>query len=61
MAAGGGRSVAASVVGWIIVALIVYFAFGWIVGTLRFIVRIVVILVVLGALMALYLKLRGAD
>ena len=59
--ASSGRSVLASVVGWIVVALIAWFLFGWILGALRFILRVIVILVVLGALIALYVKLRGDD
>lgn len=61
MAESGGRSFLASVVGWIVVGLIVYFFFGWILGTLRFVLRIVVILVVIGGLASLYFKLRGDD
>ena len=59
MASSSGRSVLASIVGWILVALVVWFLFGWILGALRFIVRIIVILVVLGALASLYLRLKG--
>lgn len=61
MASSSGRSLLATFVGWLIVALIVWFFFGWILGTLRFIVRIVVILVVIGALSRLYFKLRNDD
>lgn len=61
MASSSGRSLLATFVGWLIVALIVWFFFGWILGTLRFIVRIVVILVVIGALSSLYFKLRNDD
>ncbi len=61
MASSSGRSLLATIVGWIIVALIVWFFFGWILGTLRFILRIVIILVVIGALASLYFKLRGDD
>ena len=59
MASSSGRSVLASIVGWILVALVVWFLFGWILGALRFVVRIIVILVVLGALASLYLRLKG--
>lgn len=61
MATSSGRSLLATVVGWVIVALIIWFFFGWILGTLRFIVRIIVILVVIGALASLYFRLRGDD
>jgi hypothetical protein len=52
---------AATIVGWILVALVVYLAFGWLVSTLRFVLRILLVLVVVGALLALYLRLRGDD
>ncbi|MFT4659108.1 MAG: hypothetical protein ACJAXA_002433 [Candidatus Aldehydirespiratoraceae bacterium] len=55
------RSFLASVVGWIVVALIVYFFFGWILGTLRFVLRILVIVVVIGGLARLYFKLRSDN
>ena len=61
MASSSGRSLLASLVGWIIVALIAWFLFGWILSTLRFILRIVIILVVIGVLASLYFKLRGDD
>ncbi len=61
MATSSGRSLLATIVGWVVVALIVWFLFGWILGTLRFILRIIVILVVIGALASLYFKLRGDD
>ena len=61
MANSSGRSLLASIVGWVVVGLIAWFLFGWILGTLRFILRIIVILVVIGALASLYFKLRGDD
>jgi hypothetical protein len=61
MASSRRRSFLASVVGWIVVALIVYFFFGWILGTLRFVLRILVIVVVIGGLTRLYFKLRSDD
>lgn len=61
MASSSGRSLLASVVGWVIVALILWFLFGWILGTLRFILRMVVIVVVIGALASLYFRLRIDD
>ena len=61
MAGTRSRSFAASAVGWLIVAIVAYLLFGYIVGVLRWILRIIVLLVVIGALMALYLKLRRAD
>jgi hypothetical protein len=61
MTSSKGRSFLASVVGWIVVALIVYFFFGWILGTLRFVLRILVIVVVIGGLARLYFKLRSDN
>ena len=55
------RSLLASVIGWLIVAVIVYFFFGWILGTIRVVLRLFLILVVIGALLALYFKVRGDD
>ena len=53
------RSTAATIVGWVLVALVVYLLFGWLVGTLFWLVRTFLVLVVLGALLWLYFKLRG--
>jgi hypothetical protein len=59
MAASGGRSVLASIVGWILVAIIVYVFFGWILATIGFVIRMVLFVIVIGALLSLYLRLRG--
>lgn len=61
MATSSGRSVLASIVGWILVLAIVWFLFGWILGALRFVLRMIVVLVVIGVLASLYFKLRGDD
>ncbi len=58
MESGAPRSILASVVGWLIVAIVVYLFFGWIVGTLFWLLRMLVVLVLLGGLFALYLRLR---
>jgi hypothetical protein len=55
------RSLLASIIGWLIVAVIVYFFFGWIFGAALVFLRFVMILVVIGALLALYFKVRGGD
>ncbi|NKB42579.1 MAG: hypothetical protein GKR86_16355 [Ilumatobacter sp.] len=55
------RSLLASIIGWLIVALIVYFFFGWIFGAVRVLLRFVAILVVIGALLWLYFKVRGDN
>jgi hypothetical protein len=57
----GPRSLLASVVGWLIVAVIVYFFFGWIVGSVRVVLRMAGIVLVIGVLLFLYFKLRGDD
>ncbi|MCH9837414.1 MAG: hypothetical protein P8O03_03310 [Ilumatobacter sp.] len=55
------RSLLASIIGWLIVALIVYFFFGWIFGAVRVLLRFVAILVVIGALLWLYFRLRSDN
>lgn len=52
------KSVAATVVGWLIVALLVYWFLGIIIGTIAFIVRFIVWIVLLGLLLAAYFKLK---
>lgn len=59
--ADGSRSVLASVVGWLIVALVAYWFLGIIVGTIAFFVRFFIWIVLLGILLALYLKLKSSD
>lgn len=59
--ADGSRSVLASVVGWLIVALVAYWFLGFIVGTIAFFVRFFIWIVLLGILLALYLKLKSSD
>lgn len=55
------RSVIASVVGWLIVALLVFWAFGFVLGTIRFLVRAFALLIVLAILVVLYLRLKAPD
>ena len=52
------RSVLATVVGYVIVALVAYWLFGALIGTIRWLVRAVLTIVVLGALATVYLKLK---
>lgn len=59
MAASGGRSFLASVIGWLIVAIVIWLFFGTILGTIRFIIRMFVFVLVLGALLTLYFRVRG--
>lgn len=61
MARARGRSFATSLVGWVVVALLVYLAIGFLIGTILWILRLVAVLVVIGALLALYLKLRNDE
>jgi hypothetical protein len=55
------RSAAASVVGWVIVGLIVLWFLGAVVGTIAFIIRFAIWLVVIAVLVGLYLRLRSPD
>ena len=52
------KSALGTVIGWIIVALVVFWAFGFIIGTLRWLLRSVLMFVVLGALVVAYLALK---
>ncbi len=61
MSSSGGRSILASVVGWLIVAIIIWVFFGSILGTIRFLIRMVVFLFVIGALLTIYFRLRDGD
>jgi hypothetical protein len=55
------KSFLASIVGWLIVALLVYWLIGIVVGTIVFIARFLVWIVVLGLLIAAYFKLTADD
>lgn len=55
------RSVVATVVGWIVVALLAYWLLGAVIGTVRFVIRAVVWIVVLGGLVSLYARLKSRD
>jgi hypothetical protein len=55
------RSVVASVVGWVIVAVVLFWAFGFVLGAIRFVVRAFALLIVLGILVVVYLRLRAPD
>ncbi len=61
MSSSGGRNILASVVGWLIVAILIWVFFGGVFGAIRFIVRMIVFLVVIGALLTVYFKLRDGD
>ena len=59
--ASGPRSVATSVVGWLIVALLAYWFLGFVIGTIAFLVRFIVWIVLLGVLLAIYARLKSSD
>lgn len=61
MSSSGGRSILATIVGWLIVIVVVWFLFGGIFGAIRFIIRMVVFLFVIGALLTVYFRLRDGD
>lgn len=53
------RSALASVIGWIIVALIVVWLFGMLIGWIRFVLRSAAWLVLIGLLLAAYFAAKG--
>ena len=58
---GGARSLLATVVGYVIVAIIVLTMFHFVIGTILWLFRTVVIVVVLLGLISLYLRLKSPD
>lgn len=58
---GGVRGFGATVVGWLIVAVIVYFFFGNLIGTIRWVFRFGLVVLLIGALLTAYFKLRDGD
>jgi flagellar motor component MotA len=52
------KSALGTVIGWIIVALLVFWAFGFIIGTLRFLLRSFLVFIVLGGLVVAYFALK---
>jgi len=52
------KSFLATVVGYVLFAVIVWFLFGWLVGTILWVLRTVLIIVVVLGLFTLYLKLK---
>jgi hypothetical protein len=57
----GSRSVLATIVGYVIVAIIVLVLFHFVIGTILWLFRTAVIVVVLLGLLTLYLKLKSPD
>jgi Ca2+/Na+ antiporter len=52
------KSALGTVIGWIIVALLVFWGFGFILGTLRFLLRSVFMFLLLGGLVFAYFALK---
>ncbi|HZY08707.1 MAG TPA: hypothetical protein VFE69_13210 [Ilumatobacteraceae bacterium] len=55
----GGRSLLATIVGWFLVAVIILVLFHAVVGTVLWLFRTLVIIVVIVGLIALYLRLKS--
>ena len=52
------KNALATIVGWVIVALLVFWFLGIVIGTIAFMVRFIVWIVLLGLLVAAYFKLK---
>ena len=57
----GARSVLATIVGYVIVAVVVVVLFNFIIGTIFWLVRTLLIFGVLLALLTIYLRLKSPD
>ncbi|MEO8267329.1 MAG: hypothetical protein ABI706_17655 [Ilumatobacteraceae bacterium] len=55
----GARSVLATLLGYVIVAIVVLFLFHFVIGTILWLFRTVVIVAVLLGLLTIYLKLKS--
>lgn len=55
------RSLLATIVGYVIVGLVVLFLFRFVAGTFFWVIRTLFVIVIFGALVALYLKLKSPD
>jgi hypothetical protein len=55
------RNVLASAIGWVIVALIVIWAFGMVIGWISFVIRSMAWLVVIVVLVVAYLTVKAPD
>jgi hypothetical protein len=58
MSGSPAKSVLATLVGWAIVGLLLFWFLGIVVGTIRFMIRFIVWIVLLGLLVAAYMKLK---
>lgn len=59
--AGGTRNWAATIVGWVIVAVVVYLLLGALMTALGLLVKLLVWAIVIGALITLYVNLKSPD
>ena len=57
----GARSVLATVVGYVLVAVIVLVLFNFVIGTILWLFRTAVVVVVLLVLLTIYLRLKSPD
>lgn len=55
------RSALASAIGWVIVVLVVVWAFGMVIGWIAFVLRSLVWIAVIGVLVVAYLRLKAPD
>ena len=55
------RSILASAIGWIIVALVVIWLFGMVIGWIAFVLRSIVWFVLIGVLLVVYFAVRTPD
>lgn len=53
------RSALASAIGWVIVILIAFWAFGLVIGWIRFVLRSIAWIVVIAVLVVAYLAVKG--
>ena len=58
---GSARSLLATIVGYVLVALIVLFVVHFIIGTILWLFRTLVVIVILLGLVTLYLRLKSPD
>jgi hypothetical protein len=56
-----GKSVAASVVGWVIVGIIAFWLLGFVFSTVFWILRSLIWVAVIGGLIWLYFRLKGGS
>jgi hypothetical protein len=61
MAQSRPKSILASIVGWLIAALLVYWLLGVVLGTIRFMVRFLVWIAVVAFLVVTYVRLKAED